>query len=47
MNDIFDGDFLQDFIGPDGKTRYGEGKDEGRYAFTLCVDFFNPNSNLW
>ena len=45
MNDIFDGDFLQDFIGPDGKTRYGEGKDEGRYAFTLCVDFFNPNSN--
>jgi hypothetical protein len=45
MNDIFDGDFLRDFIGPDGKTRYGEGKNEGRYAFTLCVDFFNPNSN--
>ncbi|KDR65384.1 hypothetical protein GALMADRAFT_30796, partial [Galerina marginata CBS 339.88] len=44
-NDIFDGDFLKDFLGPDGKTRYAEGKGEGRYAFTLCVDFFNPNSN--
>ena len=45
MKDIVDGDFLRDFLGPDGKTRFREGKDEGRYAFTLCVDFFNPNSN--
>jgi hypothetical protein len=45
MKDVVDEDFLRDFLGPDGKTRFREGKDEGRYAFTLCVDFFNPNSN--
>ena len=45
MNDIFDSDFLRDFIGPDGKRRYSEGEGEGHYAFTLCVNFFNPNLN--
>lgn len=45
MHDIFDGDYLRDFKGPDGKTLFGDAKDEGRYAFTLCVDFFNPYTN--
>ncbi|PPQ81527.1 hypothetical protein CVT26_011045 [Gymnopilus dilepis] len=44
MSDIGDGDFLRDFKGPDGTT-FGSTSEEGRYAFSLCVDFFNPFSN--
>ena len=44
MHDIFDGEMLRDFNGPDGK-HFSVGGEEGRYVFSLCVDFFNPLSN--
>ena len=44
MHDIFDGHVLQNFKGADGK-HFSLGGDEGRYVFSLCVDFFNPFTN--
>lgn len=44
MSDIFDGEVLQDFKGCDGK-HFSLGGDEGRYVFSLCVDYFNPLGN--
>ena len=44
MRDIFDGDLLRNFKGPDGK-HFSVGGGEGRYAFSLSVDFFNPLEN--
>jgi Transposase family tnp2 len=44
MRDIFDGEMLQNFKGPDGK-HFGHEEDEGRYVFSLSIDFFNPLSN--
>src|SRR5271155_739534 len=39
--DIFDGEMLRNFKGPDGK-HFSHEEDEGRYVFLLSVDFFNP-----
>ena len=44
MRDIFQGDYLRNFKGPDG-LHFSKGGHEGRYAFSLCVDFFNPYMN--
>jgi hypothetical protein len=44
MKDIFDGEILQDFKGPDGQ-HFSVGGNEGRYVFSLCVDYFNPLGN--
>ena len=44
MRDIFDGEMLRNFKGPDGK-HFGHEEDEGRYVFSLSLDFFNPLSN--
>ena len=44
MQDIFDGEMLWNFKGPDNK-HFGHKEDEGRYVFSLGVDFFNPLSN--
>jgi hypothetical protein len=44
MNDVFDGDMLRSFCGPDGK-HFSLGGDEGRYTFSLGLDFFNPLGN--
>jgi hypothetical protein len=44
MHNIFNGTFLQGFHGPDGK-HFSLGGGEGRYIFSLCVDFFNPYTN--
>jgi hypothetical protein len=44
MRDIFDGEMLQNFKGPDGK-HFGQEEDEGRYVSSLSIDFFNPLSN--
>lgn len=44
MRDIFHGEFLREFKGLDGK-HFSAGGDEGRYVFSLCVDFFNPGTN--
>lgn len=44
MRDIFDGDILRKFKGPDG-AHFSMGNGEGRYVFSLSVDFFNPLSN--
>ena len=44
MRDIFDGDLLRNFKGPDGK-HFSVGGGEGRYTFSLSVDFFNPLEN--
>ena len=44
MNDIFDGEVLQDFKGPDGQ-HFSVGGHEGRYVFSLCVNYFNPLGN--
>lgn len=44
MEDIFHGDYLRNFKGPDGKL-FSLGGYEGRYIFSLSVDFFNPYTN--
>ena len=44
MRDIFDGQFLQHFKGPDGLA-FRSDIQAGRYCFSLCVDFFNPFTN--
>jgi len=44
MHDIFDGEVLRNFKGPDGR-HFSIGNGEGRYVFSLSVDFFNPLSN--
>ena len=48
MWDIFDGKMLQNFKGPDNRHFVYE-EDEGRYAFLLSIDFFNPllNKQSW
>ena len=43
MKDIFDGENLQNFKGFDGQ-HFSNG-DEGRYVFSLCMDYFNPLGN--
>jgi hypothetical protein len=44
MKDIFDAEILQNFKGFDGQ-HFGTGGEEGRYVFSLCVDYFNPLGN--
>ena len=44
IHDIFDGEVLRNFRGPDGKHFSVSGK-EGHYIFSLYVNFFNPLSN--
>lgn len=44
MNDIFDGQFLHNFKGRDGR-QFGRQTEEGRYVFSLSIDFFNPFTN--
>src|SRR5271154_6155544 len=44
MRDIFYGEMPREFKGPDGK-HFGHEEDEGRYVFSLSVDFFNPLLN--
>lgn len=36
----FEAEFLKQFKGPDGQLFFSAGK-EGRYLFSMCVDFFN------
>ncbi|PPQ82487.1 hypothetical protein CVT26_012890, partial [Gymnopilus dilepis] len=45
MQDVFDGEFLRDFRGPDSKPFRSESGPEGRYSFSLGLDFFNPFTN--
>jgi hypothetical protein len=43
MSDVFDGSFMKTFPGPSGKNFFIEcSHEEGRFAFTLHIDFFNP-----
>ncbi|PBK80990.1 hypothetical protein ARMGADRAFT_893123, partial [Armillaria gallica] len=44
MRDIFDGQILREFKGPDG-LHFSIGNGEGRYVFSLGCDFFNPHGN--
>lgn len=44
MHDIFDGQFLRDFKGPDGQP-FQSTVQVGCYSFGLCVDFCNPFTN--
>ena len=44
MHDIFDGDMLRNFKGPDGHY-FSNSDGEGRYVFSLSLDFFNPLGN--
>lgn len=44
MKDIFDAKILRNFKGFDGQ-HFSAGGDEGRYIFSLCVDYFNPLGN--
>ena len=44
MKDIFDAKIVRDFKGADGQ-HFSAGGDEGRYIFSLCVDYFNPLGN--
>lgn len=44
MDDIFDAEVLQNFKGFDCR-HFGAGGEEGRYVFSLCVDYFNPLGN--
>lgn len=42
IKNAFDADFLKTFKGPDGERLFLDRGDEGRYIFTLNIDFFNP-----
>ncbi|KZS89749.1 hypothetical protein SISNIDRAFT_416447, partial [Sistotremastrum niveocremeum HHB9708] len=44
MQDIWDGDVFRNFKDDDGSLFFVDGK-EGRYAFSLNVDGFNPEGN--
>ena len=44
MHDIFDGNMLRNFKGPGG-LHFSHGDGEGRYVFSLSLDFFNPLGN--
>ena len=44
IHDIFESDYIHNFKGPDGKC-FSRGGEEGRYIFSLSVDFFNPYTN--
>ena len=44
MRDIFDGEYVRNFKGHDGRS-FSLGGEEGHYVFSLCVDFFNPYTN--
>ena len=44
MKDIFDGEILRNFKGFDGQLFTTSG-EEGRYVFSLCVDYFNLLGN--
>jgi hypothetical protein len=44
MPDVFNSQFLRNFQGQDGHQFGGQTK-EGRYVFSLGVDFFNPFTN--
>ena len=44
MKDIFDAEILRNFKGFDGQ-HFSAGGEEGRYVFSLCVDYFNPLGN--
>lgn len=41
ISDIFEGDVLKNFKGPDG-NHFGAATGNGSYVFSLNVDFFNP-----
>lgn len=45
ITDIFQGSILRNFKGPDKKTHFSVGGDEGRYVFSLSFDGFNPLGN--
>jgi len=44
LKDIFDGEILQEFRGPDC-NHFSTGGEQGCYVFSLCVDYFNPLGN--
>lgn len=44
MKDIFDAEILRNFKGFDGQ-HFSTSGEEGRYVFSLCVDYFNPLGN--
>ena len=44
MKDIFDGEVLRNFKGLDGR-HFSAGGKEGRYVFSLCINYFNPLGN--
>lgn len=41
VTDVWEAQFLREFQGPTPGTRFVDRGDEGRYGFTLNVDFFN------
>lgn len=45
IDDVFGGQFLKTFKGPDHKHLFLDRKKEGRYVFSLNVDFFNVQQN--
>ncbi|GBE89668.1 hypothetical protein SCP_1603320 [Sparassis crispa] len=45
MHDVWDGEVLQSFRGPDGEQFVMAKGAEGRYIFSLAMDGFNPFSN--
>ncbi|KAI6119067.1 hypothetical protein EDD16DRAFT_1706959 [Pisolithus croceorrhizus] len=45
FRDIWDGDFLQTFKGPDDEKLFADRGDEGRLIFSLNIDFFNIEGN--
>ncbi|KAI0055799.1 hypothetical protein BV25DRAFT_1774312, partial [Artomyces pyxidatus] len=46
MDDIWDGEGLRNFLGPDGQPfLVSPDPTEGRLVFSLCMDGFNPYQN--
>jgi Transposase family tnp2 len=46
IKDVWDANFFRTFKGPSGQSLFIDRGTEGRYAFTLNVDFFNIEGNL-
>lgn len=44
--DVWDAQFLRTFTGPDGQRLFVDRGSEGRFLFSLNVDFFNVEGNL-
>ncbi|KZS90567.1 hypothetical protein SISNIDRAFT_384049, partial [Sistotremastrum niveocremeum HHB9708] len=46
LRDIWEGEVFRSFKGPDGTPFFERRGEEGRYAFSMNTDGFNPRGNM-